>query len=45
MTALLESGPQLQWWTWWRKKVSAMEQCNRTKGINIVRDQLLGQGE
>lgn len=44
MTAILEPGPQLQWLTWWKGETSVMEQRDRTRGIDIVKDQLLGEG-
>ena len=45
MSAILESGPQLQQLTWWKEEASAIEQCNQTRVIDIVKDQLLGKDQ
>ena len=44
MVAILKLGTQLQQLTW-KEKALAMEQCNQTRGINIVKDQLLSEGQ
>lgn len=44
MTAILEPGPQLKWVTCWKDEALIMEQWNRTRGIDIVQDQWLGEG-
>ena len=45
MSDILESDPQLQWLTWQKDEASVMEQQNPDRGINIVKDQLLGENE
>ena len=45
MRAFLESGPPLQRLAWWKDEASATEKCNWTRGINIVKDQLLGDDQ
>lgn len=41
--ALLETGSQLKWLTWWLEEDKTMENCNRCKGVNLMKDQLLGK--
>ena len=43
VTAVLEADPQIQWLTWCREEASNIEQQNRSMGINIVKDQFLGE--
>lgn len=45
ITAILEADSQLQWLTCWGEEALDMGQHNRTRRVNIVRDQLLGEGE
>jgi hypothetical protein len=45
MSAILEPVPQLRWLTWWKDEASVMKQWNWTRGINIVKDQLLGDDQ
>ena len=42
--AKLEASQQLQWLTWWRHETTKTEQCNIAMGINVIKDQLLGEG-
>ena len=43
MAAILQHGPQLPWLNWQKDEASVMEQQNPDRGINIVKDQLLGE--
>ena len=36
--AVLETGSQLQWLTWWGEEAAIMEKCNGAKGVNIQKD-------
>ena len=42
VTAILETGPLLQWKTWWREETRVMEQWN---GAKISQEQFLGKGQ
>lgn len=44
-TAILEAGPQLQRQTWQKEEAKTIKQQNRTRGINIPQDQVLGEGQ
>lgn len=44
MTAILDPGPQLQCLTWRKDEDLIVEQWNRTRGTDIVKDQLPGEG-
>lgn len=44
MIAVWESGPQLQWKTWWRDEARTIEQQGRATGYEISQDQILDEG-
>lgn len=44
MTAVLEAGQQLQCLMWQKEEAKNIEQRNRAKRMNIVEDQLVGEG-
>ena len=44
MSAVLEAGQQLQWLLWCRHEATKVEQHNIARGINVAKDQLLGEG-
>ena len=44
MSAVLEAGQQFQWLLWCRHEATKVEQHNIARGINVAKDQLLGEG-
>lgn len=44
VTAVLEAGQQLQWLTWWTEGAINIEQQSIARGVDTVKDELLGKG-
>ena len=44
-TEVLETGPLIQWKSWWREEAKMIEQRNSARGLELSQVQLLGEGE